>query len=100
MAAQTSPSCLRKLIFAKGGAAAPNGWSVRGGDADRGMLGRNRCPVRLMSEAAVSRYSGQYGATAGSSVVLAPMRAAAVLPLRAAGTCEPAAARPKTGMLP
>jgi hypothetical protein len=44
--------------------------------------------------------SGQYGATAGSSVVLAPMRVAAVLPLRAAGRCVAAAARPKTGMLP
>ena len=30
--------------------------------------------------------AGQYGATAGASVVLAPIRAAAVLPLRAAGT--------------
>jgi chromosome partitioning protein len=60
-------------------------------------------PVRPMRPAGTRRCrdaAGQYGATAGSSVLLAPMRAAAVLPLRAAGTCVPAAARPNTGMLP
>ena len=44
--------------------------------------------------------AGQYGSTAGWSVVLAPIRAAAVLALRAVGRCVAAAARPKTGMLP
>jgi hypothetical protein len=60
-------------------------------------------PVRPMRPAGTRccrDAAGQYGATAGSSVLLAPMRAAAVLPLRAAGTCVPAAARPNTGMLP
>jgi hypothetical protein len=42
----------------------------------------------------------QYVSTAGSSVVLAPMRAAAVSAFRAVGRCLAAAARPKTGMLP
>jgi hypothetical protein len=51
-----------------------------------------------LSGAGGGRYrdvASQYGATADSPVVLAPMRAAIVLPLRAAGTCVPAAARPK-----
>ena len=42
----------------------------------------------------------QYGSTAGASVVLAPMRTAAVSAFRPMGRCRAAAARPKTGMLP
>ena len=42
----------------------------------------------------------QYGSTAGSSVALAPMRAAAVLAFWAVGKGLAAAARPKTGILP
>jgi predicted dehydrogenase len=58
--------------------------------------------VRHRDHHAPARYhgAGQYGSTAGSSVVLAPMRAAAVLPLRAAGRWVAATARPKAGMLP
>lgn len=42
----------------------------------------------------------QYGSTAGSSVALAPMRAAAVLAFWAVGNGLAAAASPKTGILP
>jgi len=57
-------------------------------------------PATPSRQRAARHAASQYGSTAGSSVVLAPMRAAAVLPLRAAGRCVAAAARPKAGMLP
>ena len=50
--------------------------------------------------AATSRVRIQTGVCVLSILDPAPIRAAAVLPLRAAGTSVPAAARPKTGMLP
>ena len=55
------------------------GGSVRGATSPTSVSGTGLCGT---GRTTLSRGSGQYGATAGSSVVLAPMRVAAVLPLR------------------